>query len=205
MKIISLDLQNDADIIKEELTNSKDEWFWPVDKKHKIFEQARMKFINRNLNYFNFPSMVAQTMEGNDFNPELPKTLDFCNKVRTLTGNNGPFGRMCLWELGPGCKLLRHKDDFRYHLYITRNIFIISDNKDANRQIVINNNKVPCEKGTLFQFSPAFRKRAVVQLRSYPYGPLLRGLCARYDSFRHGAPGLCPPRDSRTCPGRPRG
>jgi hypothetical protein len=156
MKIISLDLQNDADIIKEELTNSKDEWFWPVDKKHKIFEQARMKFINRNLNYFNFPSMVAQTMEGNDFNPELPKTLDFCNKVRTLTGNNGPFGRMCLWELGPGCKLLRHKDDFRYHLYITRNIFIISDNKDANRQIVINNNKVPCEKGTLFQFSPAY-------------------------------------------------
>lgn len=156
MKLISTILQEEADIIKEEIFKDQNEWFWPVDKKHEIFEQARMKFINRNLNYFNFPSMVAQTIEGNDFNPNLPKTLEFCDGVtRELTNETGPFGRMCVWKMSPGKQILPHKDAYQYHFCIRRNIFVISDNKEDKLKININSEPVLFDKGTLFQFSPA--------------------------------------------------
>ena len=162
MEIFSLDLQDDADIVRAEIDQSQADWFWPVSNEHKVFEQAHMKFVNRNLNYFNFPSMVAQTIEGNEFNPELPKTLEFCNKVRTITGNTGPFGRMCVWRMEPGRRLLRHVDAYRYHLFIKRNIFIISDNPDGRKKIVINKQPVYGEKGTLFQFDPAYDYHAFI-------------------------------------------
>jgi len=155
MKIISLDLQHDADVVKEEIANDPNEWFWPYSDEHHIFEQAHMKFINRNLNYFNFASMVAQTTEPDDFNPNLQKTLNFCNKIRTLTGDNGPFGRMCVWDLPSQSQLLPHTDRYWYHFNIIRNIFVISDNPENKLKININNVPVICKKGTLFQFNPA--------------------------------------------------
>ena len=60
MRLINATLQADADIIKEEILNSASDWFWPVDKKHKVFEQAHMKFLNRNLNYFSFSEVKGE-------------------------------------------------------------------------------------------------------------------------------------------------
>lgn len=158
MKIIANNLQNWADIIQAEILADEGhgEWFWPKSRSHEIFEQAWMKFVNRNLNYFSFPSIIASVREGNEFNPALKQTLEFCRHVRTLSPihQKSPFGRMCVWQLPPGKKLLPHRDNYLYHRFITRNIFIISDNDDKSMVIEIENQPAPAEKGTLWQFHP---------------------------------------------------
>lgn len=155
MKIITEGLVEWADTIGEEIEHdSHNDYFWPVTKKHKIFEQAYMKFVNRNLNYFHFPNMVVHTIEGSEFNKSLPRTLEFCEFVRTLTGDTGPFGRMCVWYMPPGKQLLPHTDNFEYHRHMIRNIFVINENKDNLLKININGKPVSFDKGTLFQFHP---------------------------------------------------
>lgn len=76
MKVINRELQNWAHIITDEIAadEGKGEYFWPKSKSHEIFEQAYMKFINRNLNYFHLENMIRQTTEGNEFNPAFAKT-----------------------------------------------------------------------------------------------------------------------------------
>ena len=81
--------------------------------------------------------------------------MEFCNKVRTLTGDEGPFGRMCVWKLQPNKQLLPHVDAFKYHFSIIRNIFIISENPNNLLQVIIDEKPIPVDKGMLFQFDPA--------------------------------------------------
>jgi hypothetical protein len=158
MKIISDNLQTWANNVLEEINADEGvhTWFWPKSNKHQIFEQAWMKFVNRNLNYFAFPSIIAQVKEGNEFNPALPKTLELCRYARTLSPKHAksPFGRMCVWNLPPGKQLLPHRDDYLYHRFITRNIFIVSDNTDNSMIINIENQPAPSQKGSLWQFHP---------------------------------------------------
>jgi hypothetical protein len=158
MKIISDNLQTWADTVFEEITadEGQHEWFWPKSNEHQIFEQAWMKFVNRNLNYFAFPSIIAQVKEGNEFNPALPKTLELCRYARVLSPVHAksPFGRMCVWNLPPGKQLLPHRDNYMYHRFITRNIFIVSDNTDNSMIIKIENQEAPAQKGSLWQFHP---------------------------------------------------
>jgi mannose-6-phosphate isomerase-like protein (cupin superfamily) len=156
MQIITHALVEYADIVLTEINNNKHiEHYIPYAKDHKIFEQARMKFLNRNLNYFYFPNMVAQTVEGNEFNPAFKNTVDFCNLLRVFRNNTGPFGRMCVWELEPGKSILPHVDNFMYHRHIIRNIFCVTGNNGGNVQIKINSDSVNFRKGTYFQFFPA--------------------------------------------------
>lgn len=158
MRLISTELQEWADKIKLEieLDEGKHEWFWPKSNKHEIFEQAWMKFVNRNLNYFAFESIIASVKEGYEFNSALPQTLAFCRYARQLSPTHikSPFGRMCVWKLPPGKQLLPHRDDYLYHRFITRNIFMISDNADYSMKVKIENNPAPCQKGNLWQFNP---------------------------------------------------
>jgi hypothetical protein len=158
MKFIADNLQDWADRIQAEINRDegKHDWFWPKSNKHEIFEQAWMKFVNRNLNYFAFESIIATVKEGHQFNQALPETLAFCRHVRTLSPAHAksPFGRMCVWQLPPGKKLLPHRDDYLYHRFITRNIFIISDNTDKAMTIQIENKDASAEKGSLWQFHP---------------------------------------------------
>lgn len=158
MQLISTDLQEWADIIQTEIAADEGvhEWFWPKSREHEIFEQAWMKFVNRNLNYFSFPSIIASVREGNEFNPALKQTLEFCRSVRKLSPvhTKSPFGRMCVWQLPPGKQLLPHRDNYLYHRFITRNIFIVSDNTDDAMIINIENKPAPCQKGDLWQFHP---------------------------------------------------
>lgn len=158
MKVINRELQNWAHIITDEIAadEGKGEYFWPKSKSHEIFEQAYMKFINRNLNYFHLENMIRQTTEGNEFNPAFAKTLEFCRFVRTLSPEHAksPFGRMCIWNLPAGKKLLPHRDDYMYHRFVTRNIFVISDNTPGSIKINIENQLAPVEQGVLWQFNP---------------------------------------------------
>lgn len=158
MKFIADNLQDWADRVQTEIAADEgvNDWFWPKSNKHEIFEQAWMKFVNRNLNYFAFESIIATVKEGPQFNPALPETLSFCRYVRSLVPVHArsPFGRMCVWNLPPGKQLLPHRDNYLYHRFITRNIFIVSDNTDNSMIIKIENKEAPAQKGSLWQFHP---------------------------------------------------
>jgi hypothetical protein len=128
---------------------------WPSDvPKHKTFEQAYMKFLNGNLNYYHFPNMVAHSQEQDGWNESFPKSVKFCDELRRVTGNRGPLGRMCVWDLPPGKRLLPHVDNFEYHQHIVRNIFVVSPDLEEEVNIVIDGIKTPTKQGTLFQFRP---------------------------------------------------
>jgi hypothetical protein len=160
MKFITNELTEWASTVEDEIQADeiKQDWFWPKSNEHQIFEQANMKFVNRNLNYFYFESMIAHVREGNQFNPAFIKTLEFCKYVKTLVPkySNSPFGRMCVWNLPPGMRILPHRDNYKYHRFVMRNIFIVSDN-DVCKDVEINieEEAVDVKKGTLFQFSPS--------------------------------------------------
>ena len=62
---------------------------------------------------------------------------------------------MCIWNIPPKAELLLHRDSFRYHNNIIRNIFIISKHNNDNSHIEIDGNSVLYDQGTLFQFNPA--------------------------------------------------
>lgn len=163
MKVITnLEINWTNEIEEEILADSSNEWWWPKSTKHKIFEAAYMKFVNGNLNYFNFANMVASVLEETNYNKNLTKTLNFCNYARSLTGNSGPLGRMCVWKLPPGKGLQRHLDNFKYHEHIVRNIFIVSKHSSNNCNILINDKIVEFNQGTLFQFFPAVEQHAFV-------------------------------------------
>lgn len=154
MKVFTTTESQWAKTLLPEIT-ADDQWWRPVNDKHQIFEQAFMKFVNRNLNYYNFENMLLTLIEGYEFNPTLPKTLEFCQYVRTITGDRGPFGRMCVWNIPPRAELLLHRDSFRYHYNVNRNIFIISEHNNNNSRIEIEGTVVDYDQGTLFQFNPA--------------------------------------------------
>ena len=158
MKLISNTLKLNADIIEHEILSDTTTWINPNETKLG-FPQAsdvNLKFINGNLNFMNLPNMVVSAIaETQKYHPGLVKTLDFCNYVRALTNDIAPFGRMVVWCITPNSEIIPHMDKFPYHMMVIRNIFVISDNIDNQLQININNQPVPINKGTLFQFSPS--------------------------------------------------
>lgn len=154
-----IDLKQQACILYNEITQDNKEWFSPIAN-HGIFNQAYMKFINRNLNYFDFGNMVAQTTEPTEYNPGLIKTLEFCQSLRKEFLENGPFGRMCVWKIPSGMNILPHLDNFEYHKHITRYIFSISEHSDLVK-VLISGKYISIEQGTLFKFYPG------VQLHSF--------------------------------------
>lgn len=171
MRIISNDgsLAHWAKMIESEISSYGDDWWWPMDEKHQVFEQAKMIFVNRNLNYFHLDNMIAALCEGDEFNPALPITRNFCGYSRTLTGDTGPFGRMCVWNLPTGKELLPHFDSFEYHFKIIRNIFIVSDHSSRVNTFNINDEDVEFAQGTLFQFSPAVEKHTFKNSSDVPF------------------------------------
>lgn len=156
---------NQAKLIYKEITADigvHDYWHpkineerWPDDvPKHQVFEQAYMKFLNGNLNYYHFPNMVAHSQEQDGWNDAFPISINFCKNARHVTKNRGPLGRMCVWDLPPGRRLLPHVDDFEYHRHIVRNIFIISPDLEDKVKINISGKPAPTTQGSFFQFQP---------------------------------------------------
>lgn len=163
MKLISNILKLNADIIEQEILSDTSKWVNPNETTF-TFPQVspqvnyviKLKFINGNLNFMNLPNMVVSAIaETQKYHPGLIKTLDFCNYVRALTNDIAPFGRMVVWCIAPNSEITPHMDKFPYHMKVIRNIFVISDNIDNQLQININNQPVPINKGTLFQFRPS--------------------------------------------------
>lgn len=171
MRIISNDdsLVPWAKKIESEILSYSDDWYWPFNDKHQIFEQAKMIFVNKNLNYFHLDNMIAALCEGDEYNESLRITRNFCGYSRTLTGDTTPFGRMCVWHLPPGKELLPHFDLLEYHFNIIRNIFIVSDHSSDEDSINIDGQEVEFSQGTLFQFSPATEQHSFKNSSTRPF------------------------------------
>ena len=155
-----------AQIIKDEILSDQDTtWYHPyglvtatginIPNNPGSFAQGRMKFINRNLNYFYFKSMVKMaTSQRYEFNSKYINTLAFCNYIRPYVSEFGPFGRMCIWKLPPNCSINPHVDNLTYHSHITRYIFCIGDQAGPDASITINKCEIEVRPGLLFNFYP---------------------------------------------------
>lgn len=145
----------------EEIEKDNSDWFHPKGPVNGgdgpgDFDYGRMRFINRNLNYFYFDSVISMALKNDyTFNPNYPKMLEFCNSMRDVLNEQGPFGRMCIWKMIPKGYLLPHRDNWDYHRQIRRYIFCIGDQYDTEATIKINGNEIKVEQGLLFQFNPA--------------------------------------------------
>lgn len=155
--------------LNEEIKNDSSDWFHPYGHRPGEpgttgdFNYGRMRFVNRNLNYFYFQNMLSLALKNNyDFNPHYPKMLNFCNEVRNIANESGPLGRMCIWKMVPNGFLLPHVDNWKYHNQIRRYIFCISEHQGTDAVIKINDNVVEVKQGLLFQFNPAYEKHEFV-------------------------------------------
>lgn len=157
-----------AEIINQEIITDTSEWFHPTGKPGHSnepgdFEFGRMRFLNRNLNYFHFENMLSHAVKNTfEFNPNYPKSLEFCESIRQHNNESGPFGRMCVWKLADRHYLLPHFDNWEYHRHITRYIFCVSNHNDSDVLIKICDREVPVKRGLLFSFYPAVEKHEFV-------------------------------------------
>lgn len=161
MKTISYHKIQAIDVQSEITANAENSWFRPKGKpngKEGVgdFDYGQMQFLNKNLNYFYFENMVSHAVKNNySFDSKYKKTLEFLESLRNQLNEPGPFGRMCVWKLEPGCYLLPHRDNWEYHQHITRYIFFVSDHSNSNTSVVINQEKVEVKQGLLLKFFPA--------------------------------------------------
>ena len=151
-----------AKTLKEEIDNDNSDWWHPKGpigwdpQGTGDFNYGRMKFINKNINYFYFDSIISMALKNDyEYNPTYPKFLEFCNTMRLVLNELGPFGRMCIWKMIPQGYLLPHIDDWDYHRQIRRYIFCISEHSAGEATIKINNTPIEVQQGLLFQFNPA--------------------------------------------------
>jgi len=156
MNFLRDDLQEWATEIFKEIASDTSDFYHPASKNHQIFNQAYMKFVNRNLNYFDYANMVVTALyEDPEYNPNLKKTLEFCNYIKKLTGKeDDPFGRMCVWDVPARHTILPHIDNFIYHTMIDRYIFFVSEHPVDTTVVNIDFKRVKSDTGSLFEFSP---------------------------------------------------
>lgn len=150
-----------AEKLYQEIQIDQSDWFHPrgaPGKPNTIgdFDYGRMRFVNRNLNYFYYDNMLSHALKNSyEYNPNYPITLQFCQEMRTILNENGPFGRMCIWKLVSGAYLRPHVDNFEYHRKIRRYIFCISEHSGSEATIKIQNKIIEVKQGLLFQFNPS--------------------------------------------------
>jgi hypothetical protein len=166
----------DSKIILEEINKDYNtNWYHPKGRPTGLpgtgdFDYGRMKFVNRNLNYFYFRNMVSHAVKNDyNYNPNYTNLLNFCNKQRTILNENGPFGRMCIWKLDAKGYLLPHIDNWEYHRYITRYIFCVSEHAGAEALIKIEGTTIDVRPGLCFSFYPCREKHEFVNHTDRPW------------------------------------
>ena len=151
-----------ATIMQQELANDPaSNWMQP--KSNADFNKGKMRFVNRNINYFYYESMISLALKNQyEFNPNYPKILEFCEYIRSLIGEAGPFGRMSIWNLPAKADLLPHYDNWPYHRVINRYIFSISDHSATDVLVKIDTEEVAITPGILFRMHPCREKHEFV-------------------------------------------
>lgn len=158
---ISYHLERTKQLYQEILTDQSD-WFHPAGRRpgephiEGDFNYGRMRFVNRNLNYFYYDNMLSHALKNEyTYNPHYPLMLEFCRDIGAMFNEPGPFGRMCIWHVMPGGAILPHVDNWEYHRKIRRYILCISEHEGTDAYIKIEDDIIEVRQGLLFQFNPA--------------------------------------------------
>lgn len=142
-----------ADMLHSEILDDEDNPWYLAEDRFAGDNQLRLKFVNRNLNYYYLPNMVSVApYKQQQFNPNLVVTLKFCNAAKSIFNTKGPFGRMIVHRLPAGKLLLIENTDIEYYQYVITSLFVInsSDQFDIHNYTSV----IPSTKGSFFQFQP---------------------------------------------------
>lgn len=157
------------DLRREILLDHANEWWVPKSSNHDVFERALMKFLNGNLNYFDFQNMLHHAVDKNPKrNPAFKKMYDFCEYTRTLTGHQGTFGRMNVWCVPPGMFIKPHRDMFTYHYNITRWIYFLNLGVE-DTEVKVGGIDFKVSAGDFFEFYPAEQYHAFKNNAEVPW------------------------------------
>lgn len=142
-----------ADNIRDEiLRDEHKEWFIPTKRS---FINSKMKFINGNLDPYSFQNMSNHVQLDNPvFNDSFKDALALCNHIRSLINTANPFGRMCIWGVPPRAVITSHVDDHAYHRCVNRWCYFITNSAEESK-VIIGDETINPEVGTLFEFKPA--------------------------------------------------
>lgn len=143
------------DIEQEIVDNNKAEWFFPYSKGYPTFENCRLKFLNGNLDYKSFQTMINHAYrEPGYFNPAFPKVREFAEHIRPMTNCFGPIGRSTIWNIPAGETIKPHRDAYVYHRFITRWIYIVKQDTE-NTRLNVAGEWLTTVPGDMFELLPA--------------------------------------------------
>ena len=137
---------------------------WKVDEKGSrttdpnnntkgVFDDVRLHFVNRNFNILYLESTIHMALTGDyEYNPMFIKSREIFELARQYNHETGPFGRMIVWSVPPGAKILAHVDDLPYQKGVNRYVFTASKQSSPDISINIQNYEVDLEPGMMFAF-----------------------------------------------------
>ncbi len=159
-----------ASVVLQEIyaDEGKGEWWIPRSDSHTIFEQARLKFVNGNLNYIDLRNMVIHAKDKTPYwNPAFAKTRVVCDVLRRRLGESGPLGRMCIWCVPPRSRIEPHTDNYDYHRMISRWILFLTSNSDT--KAIFDNSAQPTDNATILKLQPFYQKHEFANNSDKPW------------------------------------
>jgi hypothetical protein len=127
---------------------------------HTIFEQAKMKFVNGNLNYIDLRNMVVHANDKHPYwNPAFDKTRIMCDALRRRLNENGPLGRMCIWCIPPRSSIEPHTDNYDYHRMISRWILFLT-HSPTDTQVMFDGVVQASDVGSIIRLQPFYQRHS---------------------------------------------
>lgn len=160
-----------ANVILKEIQDDegKGEWWTPRSDMHTIFEQARMKFVNGNLNYIDLRNMVIHANDKNPYwNPAFQSTRVVCGALRRKLNESGPLGRMCLWCVPPRAQIEPHTDNYEYHRMVSRWILFLTHSPE-NTTVLFDNQEQPSALGNIVRLQPFYQRHSFENRSDEPW------------------------------------
>ena len=164
------DCDGASQVLKEILQDEgKGEWWTPKSDMHTIFEQARMKFVNGNLNYLDLRNMVVHAQDKDPYwNPAFTRTREVCSGLKWDLQEKGPLGRMCVWCIPAGSRIEPHTDNYDYHRMISRWILFLNQSQETT-QVIFDGVLQPADRGNLLRLQPFYQKHYFVNNSNAPW------------------------------------
>jgi len=138
----------------------KGEWWIPKSDMHTIFEHAKMKFVNGNLNYIDLRNMVVHANDKNPYwNPAFDKTRVICGALKRKLNETGPLGRMCIWCIPPKSCIEPHTDNYDYHRMISRWILFLT-HSPTDTQVMFDGVVQASDIGNIVRLQPFYQRHS---------------------------------------------
>lgn len=160
-----------ANVILREIhaDEGKGEWWIPRSDMHTIFEQARMKFVNGNLNYLDIRNMVIHAQDKNPYwNPAFAKTRVMCDALKQRLTEKGPLGRMCIWCVPPNSRIEPHTDNYDYHRMVSRWILFLTHSSE-DTQVTFDKEVQSSQVGNVLKLQPFYQRHSFENRSDTPW------------------------------------